>query len=343
MSEQSEQELLSGLAEVYGIAAEYYDIWGRRHAPTEETKRAILAAMGVRTGTAEDLRQALIDYEDHPWRRTCDPVLVIRVDHQSGTWAFRLPVEEDDQARVRVRWEIRDEAGRLCHKEGAGPDLLPAEDRLVDEHRYVRLQLPLPSGLSIGYYDLAAVALTPSRFVEGTLRLIIAPTQCYVPPPFLEGRRTWGLALQLYAFRSSRNWGMGDFGDLADLLEWAAKDLGAGIIGLNPLHALKNTRPNHISPYSPDSRLYTNMLYLDVERIPEFQESGVVQRLVEDTAFKAKLEALRRGDMVDYDQVAAVKTAVLEACFATFEERHLRRVTDGRLATERGRAFDRFV
>ena len=76
--------------------------------------------------------------------------------------------------------------------------------------------------------------------------------------------------MQLYSLSSDRNWGCGDFTDLGRIVEWAGKGLGAGAIGLNPLHALRNTAPYHSSPYSPYSRLYLNELYIDLERLPEF-------------------------------------------------------------------------
>ncbi|MDR4469226.1 MAG: 4-alpha-glucanotransferase [Nitrospira sp.] len=43
-------------------------------------------------------------------------------------------------------------------------------------------------------------------------------------------------------------WGVGDFGDLATIVEWAGRQLGAAVIGLNPLHALKNTTPYTSAP-----------------------------------------------------------------------------------------------
>ncbi len=76
--------------------------------------------------------------------------------------------------------------------------------------------------------------------------------------------RCWLLAVQLYGVRSARNWGMGDFTDLASLIE-LADHLGADGVGLNPLHALFDDRPGDCSPYSPNSRLFLNALYIDVE------------------------------------------------------------------------------
>jgi 4-alpha-glucanotransferase len=348
MSERSEQDLLDELAERCGIAPDYYDNWGRRHVASSETKRAILSAMGIAAGTTDGVRRELLLCEEAPWRRPCDPVLVRRAGGDLGAWSFRVPVEEAEDRAIQIRWEVRDEAGRVCQKGEAGPGLASAEIRWLDGRRHARFEVPVPTGLDIGYYDLAARTQTASAEHEGTLRLILAPARCYVPAQFEEGRRIWGLALQLYALRSTRNWGVGDFGDLANVVEWAAKDLGAGVIGLNPLHALKNSRPYHISPYSPDSRLFLNVLYIAVEQIPEFAESAAAQRLLEDSVMRSKLETLRKGEFVDYDGAYAAKIAVLETLFATFVEQHLAGDQEpGGIhrtpITERGRAFERYV
>ncbi len=344
MSERSEQELLHDLAERLGIVPDYYDNWGCQHLTSDRTKRAILAAMGLCVGTVDELRRELAACETEPWRQPCDPVVVLRTGENPGCWSFRMPVESGEEQDVRIRWELRDEAGRLRHSGESAAPLVPVETHVVDARPYARFEVPVPSGLAIGYYDLRACGMTPSGVVEGTLRLILVPPRCYVAPQFREGSRIWGLSLQLYALRSSRNWGVGDFGDLAELVEWSANDLGAGVIGLSPLHALKNTRPSHISPYAPDSRLYLNVLYLDVERIPEYAECPKAQQMLADTGFRSRLEALKKSEIVDYDQVYAVKQTILEALFDTFQERHLTGDgSDPQPCTNRGRTFRQYV
>jgi len=344
VSDGSEQHLLDVLAARYGIAPEYHDIWGQRHVASAESKRSILRAMGLRADTAEDLRRELAACLETPWHRACDPVMVQRTGVGPQSWSFRMPAGESETQDVRISWEVRDEEGTLQQSGTAGPGLNPAEVQTIAGRRYVRFELPVPVELPHGYYDLTARGHTPSQQVAGILRLILTPGQCYAPTEISEGRRIWGLAIQVYALRSTRNWGIGDFSDLREFVEWAAKDLGAGVVGVNPLHALTNSRPSHISPYSPDSRLYLNVIYLDVERIPEYAESAAAQRLVMTNAVTSRLEVLREGEMVDYDQVYALKRAVLEALFATFLERHLAYSWEGRRAsTERGLAFERFV
>ncbi len=98
-------------------------------------------------------------------------------------------------------------------------------------------------------------------------RLIITPDACYLPPESGTSK-TWGLSVNLYSLQSKRSWGIGDFKDLESIVNLMA-GLKADFIGLNPLHAIPNTYPHGISPYSPISRLYKNFVYLDIEGIPE--------------------------------------------------------------------------
>src|SRR5205807_5633389 len=107
---------------------------------------------------------------------------------------------------------------------------------------------------------------------------------------------------------SARNWGMGDFTDLAGLID-LADHLGADGVGLNPLHSLFDDRPGDCSPYSPNSRLFLNALYIDVEKLPEFQP---------DPETSAALAPLRAGDVVDYVGVASLKWRALRRGFAAF-------------------------
>src|SRR6185369_6245529 len=122
--------------------------------------------------------------------------------------------------------------------------------------------------------------------------------------------RCWLLAVQLYGVRSARNWGIGDFSDLAALIELAGR-LGADGIGLNPLHALFDDRPEDCSPYSPNSRLFLNPLYIDVEKIPEFNAAHFGQR--------DEIARLRQAHRVDYKGVATLKWRALRAAFGNFK------------------------
>src|SRR5712691_7907508 len=116
------------------------------------------------------------------------------------------------------------------------------------------------------------------------------------PTPAYQGgeetpRRFWVLAVQLYGVRSRRNWGHGDFTDLAELIELAG-DLGAAGIGLNPIHALFDEWAE-ASPYSPNCRQFLNTRYIDVQALPEFPGLSAA-------GLDAEVAALRQQQLIDY-------------------------------------------
>ncbi|TKB78485.1 MAG: 4-alpha-glucanotransferase [Nitrospira sp.] len=344
MASHSEQTLLDALAECYGIVPEYHDNWGARHIISAQTKRDILRAMGVRTDDAEALQAELAVCEQAAWVEPCDPVLVVRDGEGNKTWSFRMPAAEQDDDDLRVRWELRDERGASQQHGTVGPGVSMADSRWIEGRRYVRVEVPVPVGLPLGYYDIFAWGSSSGAQTEGQLRLIVAPSACYAPIQFEAAVRGWGLVVQLYTLRSGRNWGVGDLGDLAEVVDWAATDLRADVIGVNPLHALRNERPYHISPYNPTSRLYFNGLYVDVERIPEWTESAAARRWFYDARVQERLERLRAGDVVDYDAVSRLKREALDLIFTEFESIHLAVHPEGlTFKTPRGKAFLHYI
>src|SRR5689334_17949909 len=76
-----------------------------------------------------------------------------------------------------------------------------------------------PDGMPLGYHRLT---LTDAGGVSEEVPMIVAPERAFGG----DFDRGWLLAVQLYSVRSNRNWGIGDFTDLADLLR-LAKQLGA--------------------------------------------------------------------------------------------------------------------
>ncbi|AVO47956.1 4-alpha-glucanotransferase [Melaminivora suipulveris] len=160
----------------------------------------------------------------------------------------------------------------------------------------------LPPDLPVGYYLLRQGA--HERLV------IAAPARCWLPPAWSENERWWGVTCQLYALRSARNWGVGDFGDLPALVALAAGQ-GASFVGLSPLHALHPDRPALASPYSPSSRLALNTLFIDVPAVPEFLHCEAAQALHADIAFQQRLQGLRASEQVRYADVAAAKHEML--------------------------------
>jgi 4-alpha-glucanotransferase len=188
-------------------------------------------------------------------------------------------------ASLPLRWKILGDAG------------IVAEGETNETH------IAWPADLPVGYYRLR---LSDAAGSEEEAPLIVTPRQAFGG----EFERGWLLAVQLYSVRSQRNWGIGDFTDLQGLLR-LAHELGADGVGLNPLHALFEDRPTDCSPYSPNSRLFLNPLYVDVERIPGFSPHGLPEA-------RALLPRLREGDIVDYGAIAGLKWRALRAAFDAF-------------------------
>ncbi|MEU8016031.1 4-alpha-glucanotransferase [Micromonospora parva] len=167
-----------------------------------------------------------------------------------------------------------------------GPGVLTLEDggrRPVDGE--------LPANLPLGWHRLACA--------DREVTVVVVPRRLPVPP------RAWGWMLQLYALTSERSWGMGDLGDLAEFTEWAGAN-GAGLVLLNPLHAVGPAHPVATSPYSPASRRFVNPLYLRVSDTAAYRAA--------DPATRAVVDALRpdRGPLIDYDKVWSAKRHALE-------------------------------
>ncbi len=188
----------------------------------------------------------------------------------------------------------------------------------------------LPASLDMGYYLLQAPDALAERLV------IVAPEHCWSPEPLRQGERWWGLSAQLYALRSERNWGIGDFTDLADLVSIAAGQ-GAAFVGLSPLHALRADQPDAASPYSPSSRLALNTLFIDVAAVPEFMRSSAAQALFSDAAFQQRLGALRASGEVRYAEVAAAKQEMLWLLWDEFQR------SEWRTDSPRAKAFRAFM
>ncbi|UWQ21753.1 4-alpha-glucanotransferase [Jannaschia sp. W003] len=120
--------------------------------------------------------------------------------------------------------------------------------------------------------------------------------RCFLPQS-LRDAPGWGVFGQLYELRSARNWGIGDFADLAVLARTCGA-AGADFLGINPVHALFTAEPRHTSPFSPSNRRFLNPLYI-----------------APDLLGCPRPEGLPDGDEVDYVAVAKAKLAALRAAF----------------------------
>jgi len=196
-------------------------------------------------------------------------------------------------------WTLLTEAGRQYQGQAAGGS-----------------KLSLPMRLPEGYHTLTL----SQDAQQWDCRVIIAPQRCHEPDALLSGHKLWGACVQLYTLRSGKNWGIGDFGDLKAMLPEVAKRGGA-FIGLNPIHALYPANPESASPYSPSSRRWLNVIYIDVNAVEDFQHSEEAQEWWRMPTTQEKLKGARQGEWVDYSAVTALKLAGLSMAWRQFVKR----------------------
>ena len=293
---------IAELAERCGVALDYSSFWGENKHVPEATLLRALGAMGFSP--------------EHPRAATHDGFPRAQV------------VEEGSAARIAWRGESPGAAWRLEALDATRPgDAREGEVHSRDDEHVI----DLPADLGRGYWQLTTGSDAP-----GHCLVIVAPHRCWTPAALQSGERWWGLTVQLYALRSTQDWGIGDFGDLRRLVEIASRQ-GASFVGLSPLHALFAHRPEVASPYSPSSRNALNPMYLDVQLLVD--QSGCREAAVHAStdAFHGRLRALRKTELVDYAGVAAAKEEVLQMLWRHFESGESARTTP------RGAQFEAFV
>jgi 4-alpha-glucanotransferase len=201
-------------------------------------------------------------------------------------------------------------------------------------------------GVSVSYWDwqghevivsdqtLAAIVAALETVPMNTVPLADGahrPPGAVAPAP---AARSWGFAVQLYSLRSRGSWGHGDLRDLADLAAWSARDLGAGFVLINPLHAAEPLPPVSTSPYLPMSRRWVSPLYLRIEDIPEYKDLSYSERRRLTLLSQPLRRASQTPELIDRDAVWTAKREALEmlrkvpladerqASFGEFRARH---------------------
>ena len=322
----STPETLARAAALWGVQSGYWDIWGRYHETRPEVTRAILRSLGVPADDERKLAEAVEARLARDWVRLTPDTLV--VSENAPTFPLSTPTGmAGAKAAIEVRWEL---GGEERYEASLGP-LAVTETAGIQGRTYERRQAPLPSALALGYHELRVSV----EGLSSVSHLIVTPDQAWLPERLAGGGRAAGVAVSLYGLRSSRDWGCGDLTDLENFIDWAADELGAAFVALNPLHAIHNRQPFNTSPYLPNSIFYRNPIYLDLERLEDFRVSRRAQALYAAPESQAQIAALRDAPLVEYERVHALKMRFLSLCFDTFRRRC-------RAGAERRESFDRY-
>lgn len=312
---------LRRLAEHVGIVSEYFEVTGERRETSDDTRRALLAALGFDVSSDDAARESLERMSDEASQEMIPPVRVVRrsssdaraieirlphgVEH-SGAWRLEIVLETGDTHVVAGSW--------------AGGS---------------KLEIAMPIDVPLGYHRVLVSIASSNGAGSNEQTLIVVPDRCVLPSDLVGDEGLFGLTANLYTIRTDANWGVGDLADLGALAEWGGS-VGADFIGINPLHALLN-RGTDISPYSPVSRLFRNPIYIDVRQVPELADAPNVADRLASPEFGEQVAALRESHGVRYEQVMGVKGLVLDALHHVFTK------TVRGSGNERDRGYDAFV
>ena len=193
---------------------------------------------------------------------------------------------------------------------GVEPSYLSLMGNVVEVTDDARRAVLSAMGVAAGDEDEIAASLAAvSPLALGSIEAPEGVT-CFVPDWLRDGR-VWGIGCQLYGLRSQRNWGIGDFADLARFAEIAA-EAGADFVGVNPLHALFLAAPDHCSPFSPSSRDFLNPLYIAIDQAPGF--AGMEDALDPP-------DDMRSAELIDYRRAGPLKAKALGVLFRIFQAR----------------------
>ena len=272
-------ETLEQQAVEAGIDLGYHDINGTYHATKTEVLESIVAVLDESKPDSDGL------------------YLNTMVAHENGEESLQMP-SEFHGAEAVVLIDEADECQSLT--------LYPSDNDT--------LWIKLPQ-LACGYYTLSAETGGKCCLV----RLIVAPESVCQPKLLANGGRMNGLTMHLYSLRSERNWGIGDFTDLLNLMKYAAEKK-LDFVGINPLHALFTSNPAFASPYSPSSREWLNPIYLDIEKVGAFTYNEQLKNWLAQPKIRQRIAALRVTETVTYTAVWACKRDALHMAFNAFEQ-----------------------
>lgn len=122
-------------------------------------------------------------------------------------------------------------------------------------------------------------------------------------------RKLAGVVIPLFSIRTEKSWGVGDFGDLMQLTDWAAS-VEMKAIQLLPIYDTNTTGSWADSyPYNCISVYALHLQYLDLNRLSPLADSAKMQKLRQRGATLNQLKTL------DYEAVYRLKTEFIKESF----------------------------
>ena len=296
-------ELLHQLADKLGIATSFRDggLIPKEYTVEDKIIRFFAEKLGYKAGSDEEIKKSLDDFDKRRWQKTLASINVVECDDIWFDAVVSTTLSPSD-----FRFDIT--SRQTGEKIGVDYQIFDTQERrTIGKTEYIKWCFKIYNRMEVGYYDIEVeIAGHKYRMV-----LAVAPETCY-ENEVIKNSKVWGYALQLYSVRSERNWGVGDFTDLAEFIRICGR-CGADIIGLNPLNVLTHDFPENASPYCSISRLFLNPIYIDLEKVPEFRWDDMKGQ-------EYKLNEFRSSELIKYEEIYPLKVQMLEKAYERFKQ-----------------------
>jgi len=271
---------------------------GSRGLVGDESLVGVLAALGVPISHPDQAPELLADALAR--HRVLEPVLVRR----PGAGAVHRLTLPATVSPGRVELTLRYEDGSVDRRPLRSLLDGPSQSGRINGSAVTWHRFRFTGSLAVppGYHRLEV----EGPGVATSALVISAPRRCPQPD------RGWGIFAPLHAVRTSTDWGVASYRELADIGDWAG-GLGGSFVGTLPLFAsYLDGAVVEPSPYRPASRLAWNELYVDVERLPELEIAPEARRLLASSGFRRRLTRLRSAPRSDPAATLAAKRLILE-------------------------------
>ncbi|MFT9243483.1 MAG: 4-alpha-glucanotransferase, partial [Bifidobacterium aquikefiri] len=254
------------LANSLGISTSYIGQTHDYHEASDDVLISIIQSMGYDASNDEKIRESLRRVRAQEYSRLIPPT-ILHIQGAESVVQVNTTLLESPTGTITLE-DGRVFTGSLRVNAGDGSAAVPFQGSFI-----TKTSIILPVDIPVGYHTLTVNA--GRRSTRATL--ICAPKRITFDRD-LELTRPWGWMAQLYSIRSSESWGIGDYVDLAQLLQNAKRKTGADFMMINPLHASEPVAPLTPSPYLPSSRNFLNFTYIRPESIEEYNLLGQESR-----------------------------------------------------------------
>lgn len=299
-------QALDELATRFGILPEFVDLSGQQQFTARETKIALLRANGLQLDHDAMLVSELKEIIQTEKKRICPREVIV-----TSLEPARLKLPED------VEWHLQLEGQQSVAYEGR-----------TNEDFWLP---PLISGIH--------TLLVGSGEKTEIIRIVATPQRTPTLEEMTGKSQIWGLNTALYGLHSANTTGIGDFRDLG-LAAAFVGGMGAGFIGVNPVHSIGWEEHDTISPYSPSHRGFLNTAHIAADQIPGLEHSLKAQATLQK--FKYPPTPLSE---IDYQQHYRLHGKLLRDLFHVFERESAATANAdfSAFCDRQGRSLDRFA